>query len=124
MAIYTGEEINDLEVVVSMLSCCALQRNNNTSIESIVFLRIRKRSSLCGFDWEESPEKGWGNGKKYYELKAEFASLSVCVSVCVCVCVCVFVCEKLTALMSLQSFPRYRRNVNLLLKKKLKVQDF
>ena len=120
MAIYTGEEINDLEVVVSMLSCCALQRNNNTSIESIVFLRIRKRSSLCGFDWEESPEKGWGNGKKYYELKAEFASLSVCV----CVCVCVFVCKKLTALISLQSFPRHARNVNLLLKKSLKVQDF
>ena len=36
---------------------------------------------------------------------------------CVCVCVYVFVCEKLTALMSLQSFPRYRRNVNLLLKR-------
>ena len=28
--LYTEEEINDLEAVVSMLSCRALQRSNNT----------------------------------------------------------------------------------------------
>ena len=43
-----------------MLSCGALERSNNPYIESIVepFLRIKKGSSLCGFDWEENPEKG------------------------------------------------------------------
>ena len=44
----------------------------------------------------------------------------VCMRACVCacahVCVCVCVCETLTALISLQSFPRYIRNVNLLKK--------
>ena len=34
--VYTEEEINDLEPVVSMVSCGALQINNNTYIESIV----------------------------------------------------------------------------------------
>ena len=53
--------MNDLETVVSMLSCGALQRSNNTYIETIVeavFLRIRKRFSLCAFHWKENPEKG------------------------------------------------------------------
>ena len=64
-------------------------------------------------------KKDWGNGKKYHELKAEFVCLSVvctraCVRVCVCVCVCV--CETLTALISLQSFSRHMKNVNLLKK--------
>ena len=31
--IYTKEEINDLETVVSMLSCGALERSSNTYIE-------------------------------------------------------------------------------------------
>ena len=35
-------------------------------------------------------KKGWGNGKKYHELKAEFVCLSMYVCVCVCVCVCVW----------------------------------
>ena len=51
-----------------MLSCGALQRNNNPYIESIIenfFLRIRKRFSLCGFDWEENIEKGLSQWKKY-----------------------------------------------------------
>ena len=50
-----------------MPSCGALQRSNNTYIESImepVFLRIRKRFSLCGFDWEENPEKELRQWKK------------------------------------------------------------
>ena len=53
--------------------------------------------------------------KSIHELKAEFVYL-VCVCVCVvCVCVCVCVCmrKKLTALISLQSFLRHIRNVNL-----------
>ena len=29
-----------------------------------MFLKIRRRSSLSGFDWEEDLEKDWGNGKK------------------------------------------------------------
>ena len=63
---YTEEEINDLETVVSMLFCGALERSNNLYIESIVepFLRIKKRSSLCGFDWEENPEKGLRQWKR------------------------------------------------------------
>ena len=74
------EEINDLEAVVSVLSCGALRRSYNTYKESImepVFLRIRKRSSICGFDWEENPEKGLWQWKMYHELKAKFVCLSV-----------------------------------------------
>ena len=64
---YAEEKIHNLEAVVSKLSCGALQRSNSTYIESImepVFLRIRKSSSLCGFDWEENPEKGLKQWKK------------------------------------------------------------
>ena len=44
----------------------------------LVFLRIRKRSSLCGFDFEGNPEKGCGNGKKsIHQQKAEFVYLFV-----------------------------------------------
>ena len=32
-----------------MLPCGALERSNSPFIESIVFLKIRKRSSQCGF---------------------------------------------------------------------------
>ena len=64
--------------------------------------------------WEENPEKGLRQWKKAPWAKAEF----VCVYVCVCMCVCV--CETLTALISLQSFSRHKRNVNLLLKKDFK----
>ena len=119
--IYAEEEANDLEAVVSMLCCGALQRNNNTYIESImepVFLRIRKRSSLCGFGWEKNPEKGLRQWKKV--LWAE-SWICVCVRVCACVCVYVCVCAcscvcVLTALISLQSLSLYIRNVNLLKK--------
>ena len=68
-----------------MLCCGALQRNNNTYIESImepVFLRIRKRSSLCGFSWEKNPEKGL---KQW--IKVSWSESRICVRVCVCVCV-------------------------------------
>ena len=100
-----------------MLCCGALQRNNNTYIESImepVFLRIRKRSSLCGFSWEKNPEKGLRQW-----IKVSWSESRICVRVCVCVCVCVCVRVRvcvcvLTALISLQSFSWYIRNVNLL----------
>ena len=46
--------------------------------------------------------------KSIHELKAEFVYL-VCVYVCVCVCAR----KKLTALISLQSFLRHIRNINL-----------
>ena len=53
--------------VVSVSSCGVLQRSNNAYIESIiepVFPTIRRRSSLCGFDREENPEKGLEQWKK------------------------------------------------------------
>ena len=94
-----------------------------------MFFRIRKRSSLCGFDWEESPEKAWRNGKKYYELKAEFASLSVCVCVCMCVCVCVCVCEcvfvwKINSFDVIAIIYKVYKKGKSPIKKKVKVQDF
>ena len=66
--IYTEEEINDLETVVSMLSCKALERSNNLHIWNLVFLRIRKRSLLYGLDRDKNPEME----KSIHELKAEF----------------------------------------------------
>ena len=50
-----------------MSSCGVLQRSNSAYIESIiepVFPTIRSRSSLCGFDREENPEKGLEQWKK------------------------------------------------------------
>ena len=43
-----------------------------------MFLKIRKRSSQCGFDWEGNPEKEWGNGKEYPWA----AESGICVLVC------------------------------------------
>ena len=34
-------------------------------LRNLVFLRIRNRSSVCGFDWQKILKNGWGNGKKY-----------------------------------------------------------
>ena len=65
--IYAEEETEDLETVVSMPFCGALQRSNNPYIESIMepaLLRIRKRSWLCGSDWEENAEKERRQWKK------------------------------------------------------------
>ena len=43
-----------------------------------MFLKIRKRSSLCGFDWEKIPEKGLRQWKRV------FMSLTgICAFVCV-----------------------------------------
>ena len=59
--LYTKEEISDLQSIVSMLLCRAFERSNNPYLEPIknlVFLRIRKRSFLCAFEWEENAEKG------------------------------------------------------------------
>ena len=58
-----------------------------------MFLRIRKRTSLCGFDWEENPEKGLRQWKKVSCLEGR---ICVCVRACVrararggvCACVC------------------------------------
>ena len=47
-----------------------------------MFLRIRKSEKL---------KRGWGNRKKYHELKAEFVCLSVvCTRARACMCVCVW----------------------------------
>ena len=38
-----------------------------------MFVRIRKRSSLCGFDWEENSKKrAEAMEKSIHELKVEF----------------------------------------------------
>ena len=59
-----------------MLSCGSLKRSNNPYIEStvdLVFPRIRKGSSLCGFDWKENPEKSAEAMEKgILEMKAKF----------------------------------------------------
>ena len=47
---------------------------------NLLFLRSRKRYSLCEFDWEENLEK---------EL-----IFVICTFVCVCVCVCMSVCVR------------------------------
>ena len=44
---------------------------------NLVFLRIKKRSSLCGFDWEENSEKGLGQWKR--------VSMSLKCNLCICV---------------------------------------
>lgn len=49
---YTEEEMNDLETVLFMLTSYIYNR-----LWNLVFLRTRRRSSLCGFDWEENAEK-------------------------------------------------------------------
>ena len=76
-----------------MLSCGALQRSNNIYIESIIcFSESGREPRYAGLIGKKILKKGWGNGKKYREPKAEFVCLSVCVFVCVCVCVCVRAC--------------------------------
>ena len=45
---YTEEEINDLEAVVSMLFYGALQRINNTYIESICFSELERDPRYVG----------------------------------------------------------------------------
>ena len=74
-----------------MLSCGALQRSNNTYIELIMYFSESERDPrYAGLIAKNILKKGWGIGKKYHELKAEFVRLSVYVcDVCVCVCVCV-----------------------------------
>ena len=43
--IYTEEDINDLEAVVSMLFCGALQRSNNTYIQTVMCFLESERDS-------------------------------------------------------------------------------
>ena len=64
----TEEETNDLNwlylcYLVVLLREVTVHIWNR--LWSLVFLKIRIRSSKCGFDWEGNPEKGWGNGKKH-----------------------------------------------------------
>ena len=74
-----------------MLTCGALQGSNNTCIElTMCFSESGRDPCYVGLIGKKILKKGWGNGKKYHELKVEF------------VCVCVCVCETLTALISLQ----------------------
>ena len=61
-----------IKTVVSVLSYGVLERSSSPYVESIVelyvslvFLRIRKRSLLCGFEGKKILKKGWGSGKKY-----------------------------------------------------------
>ena len=57
----TEEEINDLK---RLCLCCIVVFLREVTIHlknrswDLVFLRIRKRSSLCGFGFEGNPEKG------------------------------------------------------------------
>ena len=85
--IYREEEINDLEAVVSMLSCGALQRSKNSYIEWIMcFSESERDHHYVGLIGKKILKKDWGNGRKYHKLKAEF--VCVCVRVYVCVCLC------------------------------------
>ena len=63
----TEEEINNLKRLC-LCRLVVLLRGVTIHIWNrlwdLAFLKIRKRSSLCGFDFEGNPEKGWGNGKK------------------------------------------------------------
>ena len=60
----TEEEINDLEKLLYLRYLVVLLREVAIHIYnrlwSLVFPKIRKGSSLCGFDWKENPEKGYG----------------------------------------------------------------
>ena len=68
----------------------------------LAFLRITKRSSLCGFDWEENYEKVLRQCKKVsLSWEQIFFYLSACARVCVCVCVTE---KKITASKLLQLF--------------------
>ena len=61
----TEEETNDITTVVSMQSCGALKRSNNSYIVwNLVFRRMRTGSALCGFDWKENPKKELRQWKK------------------------------------------------------------
>ena len=66
--LHIEKKINNLETVVSVLSCGALERSNSPYIESIVApcvsKNFRNKSSLCGFDWQENSEKGLRQWKK------------------------------------------------------------
>ena len=67
-------------MVVSMLSCGALERSNDPYIESIVrpwFSKNQKDIFAVGFDFEGNPEKGWGNGKKYLWVKSGVGVLAL-----------------------------------------------
>ena len=78
-----------------MLSCGSLQKSSKTYIESIkCFSELERDPRYAGLIGKKILKKGWSNGKKYHDLKAEFVCLSECVCLCVCVCasVCMFVC--------------------------------
>ena len=77
-ALIVEEKIYDLKRLY--LRCLVVLLREVTThmlnrLRDLVFLIIRKRSSLCGFDFDRNPEKGWGNEKKVHEQKAEFVYL-------------------------------------------------
>ena len=105
----TEEEINDLEKLLFLCYLVVLLREVIIHIQSrwwnFVFPRIRKGSSLCGFDWKENPEKELRQWKKSIpKLKVEF----VCI---------VWGREKKNSFEIHVIFLRYIRNVNLPFKK-------
>ena len=47
-------------------------------MSNLVFLRIRNRSSLCGFDWQENSEEGLRQLKKVYMSSKRNLCILVC----------------------------------------------
>ena len=95
---------------LSMLSCRALDSNNNPYIESIAkrcISKNEKRSSLCGLDWKDNREKGLRQWTKVFMSQKKN--------------LCIWVCEKkIAALKLLYSFLMHMKNLNLLFKKDFK----
>ena len=74
-----------------------------------MFLRIRNKSLLCGFDWEENPEKGLRQWKKVSISRKQN------------LCICVWERKKINSFeITLIIFLRHTKNVNLQFKKDFK----
>ena len=104
---------NRLKTVVSMLTLVLLREvtiHIQNRLQNPVFLRIRKRSSLCEFDWEENPEK--------WLKQSKIVSISLKWNLCICVW------EKRNNRFEITVIIlRYIRNLNLF-KKDFKLQNF
>ena len=79
---YTEEEANNLQTVVSMLSCGALEKSNNPYIESIVETYVSQNQKEILVIWVWLGRKSWKRSvameKGVYELQADIFYLSVC----------------------------------------------
>ena len=113
----TEEEINDLEklfylyyLVMILLREVAIHIQNR--LWNLVFPRIRKGPSLCGFDWKKNPEKGLRQWKK--------VSLSWKRNLCV---LCVGERKKNNSFAIHLIILRYFKNVNLPFKKDFKFSE-